>query len=238
MASKDSNGNDLNDKPDNGEDNFGLPDIEYKPLDQPGAATKSDEVAPPEPPPTFTTDSGGGGSYADPASDTADEPKSKAPVVLGIVIVLVVLLAGYLIYNFVYKPAQVEKAKQEQLAKEAAALKKQQEEEARLAKQREEEERKRQEELAKTPPAGTIESLTGRTGRYYVVVSSDIDDDLLMDYAKKLSAKGLSTKIIPPFGDKKFYRLSIADFDSFATAQTQADASKADYSSAVWVIKY
>ena len=65
-----------------------------------------------------------------------------------------------------------------------------------------------------------------------------IDDDLLMDYAKKLSAKGVSTKIIPPFGDNKFYRLAIADQDSFALAQSNADAAKADYGAGVWVIKY
>ena len=65
-----------------------------------------------------------------------------------------------------------------------------------------------------------------------------IDDDLLMDYAKKLSAKGVSTKIIPPFGTKKFFRLAIGDHDTFALAQTNADAAKADYGGGVWVIKY
>ena len=120
----------------------------------------------------------------------------------------------------------------------AAILKKQQDEQARLAKQREDEERKRLEELAKIPAIGTIDTLTQRTGRYYVIVTSDIDDDLLMDYARKLSAKGVSSKIIPPDGGKKFYRLAIADQDSFAAAQTNADAAKAEYGGSIWVIKY
>jgi hypothetical protein len=239
MASKDSNEDELNDKKDNSEDNFGLPDIEYKPLDQAGESTpKSEEVASSRSSDSYSSDNATEHASYSSSSDGDLEPKSKAPVILGIVIALVVVLAGYLIYNFAYKPAQAEKAKQEQAAREAAALKKQKDEEARLARQREDEEKRRQEELAKTPPAGTIETLSGRTKRYYVVVSSDIDDDLLMDFAKKLSAKGISTKIIPPFGDKKFYRLAIADHDSFASAQTNADAVKAEYGGGVWVIKY
>jgi hypothetical protein len=238
MASKDSNEDEINDKKDNSEDNFGLPDIEYKPLDQAGESSpKSEEVASPSST-DYSSESGERSSYNDSPESSELEPKSKAPVILGIVIVLVVVLAGYLIYNFVYKPSQVEKAKQEQAAREAAALKKQKEEEARLAREREEEEKRKQAELTKNPPVGSIETLSSPTKRYYVVVSSDIDDDLLMDYAKKLSAKGVSTKIIPPFGNKKFYRLAIADHDTFAAAQSNADASKAEYGGGVWVIKY
>lgn len=226
-------------KPENSEDNFGLPDIEYKPLDQPAeVASAREEVAPSEPSPQNSVS--GEKPSSDPGIDSfvADEPKSKAPLVLGIVIVLVLVIASYLIYSFVIKPRAAakeaaEKARKEQLAKDAQ-LKKQQEEAKRL-----EEEKRRQEELANaTPAVGTIETLNGRTRRYYVVVSSNIDDDLLMDFAKKLSEKGVSTKIIPPFGGKKFYRLAIADQDTFALAQTNADAAKTDYGQGVWVLKY
>ncbi len=236
MASKDSNEDEVKKDQDNSEDNFGLPDVEFKPLDQSGDAARAsrEEVTSAS---GYVSDTGSAGDSSYDAGNM-DEPKSKAPIILGIVIVLVLVIAGYLIYNFVYKPkAEAERVKKEQMAK-ASLLKKQQDEEARLAKQREDDERKRLEELAKVPAIGTIDTLTQRTGRYYVVVTSDIDDDLLMDYARKLSAKGVSTKIIPPYGGKKFYRLAIADHDSFATAQTNADASKADYGSGLWVIKY
>lgn len=244
MASKDSNGDGVNEKSENSEDNFGLPDINYKPLDQPSEPSATPEaIAHSEPASGYAYSTAEPGSTASSSDDTSsesyEEPKSKAPIILGIVIVLVLLVAGYLIYNFVYKPkAEADRVKKEQLAKESL-LKKQQAEAAALAKKQEEEERRRQEELAKaTPPVGTIETMTGPTKRYYVVVSSDIDDDLLMDFAKKLSAKGVSTKIIPPFGGKNFYRLAIADHDSFGSAQSNADAVKTDYGSAVWVIKY
>jgi hypothetical protein len=81
--------------------------------------------------------------------------------------------------------------------------------------------------------------LSGRSGRYYVVVASAIDGDLIMDYAKKLSAKGVSTKIIPPFGKSAFHRLAVADGDTYQTTQETADGLKGgDYGDKVWVVKY
>jgi ribosomal protein L9 len=230
MASKDDDSN----KQDNSED-FGLPNIEYKPLDQPG------ENAPREEAPADSSYSAGGGrsTPTDSNSYVPEESGSRAPVVLGIIIALVVVVAGYLIYNFVIKPNNAEKARKEAAAREQQR-KQQQEAADRAAKQKaDEEERRRQEALANAKPTvGTIETLNGRTRRYYVVVTSDIDDDLLMDFAKKLSVKGVSTKIIPPFGDKKFYRLAIADHDTFDLAQKNANDVKADYGGAVWVLKY
>ena len=232
MARKDSDDDQTKDEKSNGsEDNFGLPDIEFKPLDEPIAA-KPDEGT-----------QGDSGGLAGAPSDTfdsyaVDETKSKAPIILTIVIILVVAIAGYLIYNFVYIP-RAEKQKQEQLAKQKALRDKQEADRIAKEKAAAEEQRKRDEALANVKPAiGTIEILSERTRRYYVIVSSDIDDDLLMDYAKKLSTTGLSTKIIPPFGGKKFYRLAIADQDTFASAQASADESKATYGPAVWVLKY
>lgn len=240
MARKDSDDDSPKDQPDNTEENFGLPDLEFKPLDE-TSAKKPDEqhseksgsdVAPSS---NSGGDPGGSDTYD---SYLVDDSKSKAPLILGVVIVLVLTIASYLIYNFVYKPREIEKAKKEQLAKQEAQ--RQKEEAERLAKEREEEERRKQEEaLANAKPAiGTMEVLSARTRRYYVVVSSAVDDDLIMDYAKKLSVSGVSTKMIPPFGGKKFFRLAIADDETFALAQAKADAAKANYGKGVWVIRY
>ncbi|MBK5278063.1 MAG: hypothetical protein JJE09_04280 [Bacteroidia bacterium] len=229
----------------NDSDNFGLPDIEYKPIDRAegGSQDLAEEQIVSEPEQqdsdsriSQSEDQSSGEQgyvYTPPA-----EEKSKAPIIIGLVITAVVVIAGFLIYNFVYKP-KVEKEKQEQLAKVAAAKKAA--DAARLAKEKAEAERLQREadEAAKALPVdGTIEILTGRTRRYYVVITSSIDADLSMDYAKKLSAKGVSTKIIPPFGKWKFNRLSIGDYDTFALAQTNADVAKAEYGDGVWVIKY
>ena len=113
MARKDSDDDKVNDQPDNSEDNFGLPDIEYKPLDENSGSKPAEGTSSGEP---SATDQPAESSYAD--SYMVDESKSKAPFILGAVIVLVVLISGYLIYDFVIKPRAAEKARQEQLAKD------------------------------------------------------------------------------------------------------------------------
>ncbi len=215
------------------EDNFGLPDMEYKPLDQLAEPPKQ-EAANEE---RHTThEESLDDSETSPVYDDEEEGRSKAPVVISIIIGLVVLVAGFMIYKYVYMPKQ-EKARLEKLAKEKEIAEKKAEEE-RLAKLAEEERLKREAEAKAKPAEGAIETLSQRTGHYFVIVSSSIDGDLAMDQAKKLSAKGISSKIIPPFGKWKFYRLGIGDFDSFVNAQTNADASKAEYGDALWVMKY
>lgn len=222
------------------EENFGLPEIEYKPLDQ-LEENKTEET---------TTEDGDEVPHGEEFHqeehaqhkteeiyEFEEEPSSsKAPLVIGIIIALVVGIAGFMIYKFVYMP---KKAKQEQLAKDKAEAERKAEED-RKAKEAEEL-RLKQEAEAKAnakPADGTIETLSQRTGHYFVIVSSSIDGDLAMDRAKILSAKGISSKIIPPFGKWKYYRLGIGDFDSYASAQSSADASKTEYGNALWVMKY
>jgi hypothetical protein len=221
--------NDKSQEGNNDDDNFGLPDLDYKPLES--SEENMDNAGNQEE------------SHADEQYhyQPEPEPKSKAPVIIAIIIGLVVIVAGYLIYQYVIVP-QSEKSKKEAIARqEAEKLRK--EEAARIAKEKEEAERLRleQERLNATPPApaeGTIEILSARTSRYYVVISSAIDVDLSMDYAKKLSKDGTSIKIIPPFGKSQFHRLTIGDYDTFADAQASADNLKAKYGNSVWVIKY
>ncbi len=218
------------------EDNFGLPEIEYKPLAQLDETSKSVEEPAQEEAKPLNDGSEEDSDSVDAVYDDEEEGSSKAPVVIGIIIVLVLLVGGYMIYRYVYKPKQ-EKARLEQLAKVKAEADRKAEEE-RQAKLAEEERLKKEAEVKAKPVDGTIETLTQRTGHYFVIIASSIDGDLSMDQAKKLSAKGISSKIIPPFGKWKFYRLGIGDFDSFATAQSSADASKAEYGDALWVMKY
>jgi cytoskeletal protein RodZ len=221
------------------EDDFGLPNLDYKPLDtlegsssQSGNSPYVDEYS------SRTTQ----GPYNDSegyVSHSEKETKSKAPIFITVIVVLVFLVGGFLAWKYVIEPRN-KKAEQEQLAREKAI--KEKEEQDRLAKIREEEERQRlaaEAEAANAQPKeGSIEVLNSPTRRYYVVITSAVDADLTMDYAKKLSAKGVSSKIIPPFGKWKFNRLSIGDYDTFASAQSQADAVKPEYGDAVWVIRY
>jgi len=232
------------------DDSFGLPDLDYKPLEstqeeQTTSTIKEEKVEVKSEPVAENTyrstetkrETETRSSYTSYMEE--EENKSKTPIIVGVVVALALVIFGALFYFYVYKPQQAEK---ERIQKEAADLRLKQEEEIRLRQEAEAAARQRaQDSLAAiqaTPKEGTIETLTDRTKRYYVVVTSAIDGDLVMDYAKKLSAKGISTKIIPPFGKYKFSRLAIGDFDTFANAQASADASKNDYGGAVWVLKF
>lgn len=229
------------------DDSFGLPDLDFKPLEtteQTTTSTTTTEEVKSEPvaeniyKTTETkTETQTKSTYTSPYME--EENKSKAPIVVGVVVALVVVIASALFYFYVYKPNQAKKARE---AKELADARLKQEEEIRLRQEAEAAARQRAaDSLAAVnakPAIGTIETLTDRTKRYYVVVTSAVDGDLVMDYAKRLSAKGISTKIIPPFGKYKFSRLAIGDFDTFANAQASADASKGEYGGAVWVLKF
>jgi tetratricopeptide (TPR) repeat protein len=99
-------------------------------------------------------------------------------------------------------------------------------------------ERAAQEKAEATPRVGSIETISARTGRYFVVVASNIDGDLAMDYAKKHIESGKSFKIIEPFGTSKFHRITIQDFETFNEAQARADELKAEMGDGLWVLKY
>jgi hypothetical protein len=228
------------------DDSFGLPDVEYKPLEQqdpepiPQAETREST--------TSTTTTSSYEERREPVTEhrstysstyMEEENKSKAPVIIGVVVALVVLAASFLIYQFVWKPMKDKEAEQVRID----AIK--QREAAEQLRQRQEAEEAERQRLAAEaaaanaqPTEGEIVTLSDRTRRYYVVVSSAVDGDLVMDYARRLSAKGVSTKIIPPFGRSKFSRLAIGDYDTFATAQTGADAAKTEYGGEVWVLRF
>lgn len=214
-------------------DNFGLPDIEYKPLEQLDSSKSKEEPVKEETTSSYSQESQ---SESNPSYYEDEEESSNSGVIITIIVGLLILVGGFLTYKYVWVPKK-EKARLEQLALERAEAKKKATADS-LARVAEEERLKREAAANAKPAEGTIETLSARTGHYYVVVSSSVDGDLAMDRAKKLSAEGKSCKIIPPFGKWKYFRLCIGDFDSFASAQSSADASKADYGDALWVLKY
>lgn len=237
------------------DDSFGLPEIEYEPIRK---QEEPAEVTPePEQPEASSyesepeVDNASSSEYEEEPKPVEEEqpyqykPYEEEPSIwprVAAILLVIVLALGAAWYFVIYKPKQdaaAEKARVE-AQQRAAAQKAKEEEENRLKLQREAAEKRRLDSLEaiKTPPAGTIETLSERTGRYYVVIASAVDSDLLMDYAKKLSAKGVSSKLIPPFGKHKVSRITIAEGDSFTAAQAKADELKAEYGDALWVLKY
>lgn len=248
----------------NADDTFGLPEIEYEPLkrDTPAEEKKSEEIpevqeepapikveepvapikeeVPPVPKAQYTEEN----QFYQPTYSYSrkEEKSSNVPKVLGVLALLLVAAVGiwYFALKLPEQKREEERLRRERMAQQDAEQKRR--EELRLEEQRklqEEQEKAAAAQAAATPAPGTIETLSGRSGRYYVVVASSIDGDLIMDYAKKLSAKGVAPRIIPPFGKTKFHRLAVADGDTYANAQATADGMKGgDYGDKIWVIKY
>ncbi len=233
------------------DDSFGLPDVDYQPLESESSEDPTDSED------TYAYTADAGGSYGEESqAGASDEPEyipgsytppgndsNRTGMVIGIVIVLL-LAAGAIWYFGFHRPAQI--AEQERIEKqrrEAAAKRKR---EAELQAERERIAREQAELEAAEQAAdeiveletGMIEAISSRTGRYYVVVASAIDGDLAMDYAKELSESGQNVKIIEPYGRVKFYRVTINDQDTWNDAQDTANELKGQYGDGVWVIKY
>jgi len=238
------------------DDTFGLPEIEYEPIARESTPAPDVRVSSPEPeaeanppeyieeqPVTNTTmerDEGPHNEYTSSYYNNDDEGNSPWPKILGIAALL--LIIGAAVWYFAFqRPKQEAAAKAKAAQEEQARVNAANLEEEQRAQQRaiEEEAQRRADSVANATPAlGTIETLNERTGRYYVVIASAIDGDLIMDYAKKLNEKGVSAKIIAPYGNVKFHRLTIAEGDTYTVTQQTADGLKSEYTEGAWVIKY
>jgi hypothetical protein len=91
------------------------------------------------------------------------------------------------------------------------------------------------EEVAQQP--GVYE-INQPTGRYYVIVASSVDFDLVHDYAEKLAKKGMVCEILAPRGNKLFHRLSVANYVSLNDASLKSEQLKSSMGEGVWVIRY
>lgn len=86
--------------------------------------------------------------------------------------------------------------------------------------------------------AGIIESVASPTERFYVIVSSSVDDDLALDYAKKLSQEGKNVRLVEHnFNELPFFGVSVGDYETRDQA-VAASESLTEYGDAVWVLKY
>jgi biofilm PGA synthesis N-glycosyltransferase PgaC len=86
--------------------------------------------------------------------------------------------------------------------------------------------------------ASEVEVLSTATGRYYIVIASARSMDNMVGYANKLRSTGVASKIIPPFQNRTFNFLTVADFSTMAEAQEKLDQFKAQFGDDIWVLKY
>lgn len=169
------------------------------------------------------------------------KPESNASkIIIALLVTIVVAIGAW--YLLFYRPqaaaeaekVRVEAQKQKDIAAKKAAETKRLADEAaaaqaaKAAKQVEEE----------NPKEGTFTTISERTGRYYVVILSNLDADKASDFGKELAAKGVSTALISPSDKKTFSRLTIGDYGSFVEAQEAANKLKGEYGEDLWVLKY
>lgn len=266
MEDKDPNEEELNpqgqDDANDADDSFGLPDLDYKALDEEEDEPKVEEeeeqpVASDE---TEEAKEEVENTYADHAETGDDEgeeevkekpqmryqleeSKSNGPkVLLGILGILIV--AAVIWFFGFYRPKQKKieeeaRIKQEQIDKkkaadaEAAALKKRQEEAAAA------EEARLKAEAEARAKAGA-QAITERTGRYYIVVGSFVDGDLAKDYGDKLAKNGTPSFLIPPYSKKKLQRVVIGGYDTFDEAQSALNGAMPEgvKEKGNWILKY
>ncbi|MFZ9982776.1 MAG: hypothetical protein ACO3FI_12170 [Cyclobacteriaceae bacterium] len=242
------------------DDNFGLPEPELVPLENPD--TKSSPVGVGQAETNFSSDQDNPSDKNDdfvfdndPEQETSElsyintgteertgqnaytrnafdeDSGKKLKVILAIIVPVILLTAGYLVYEYWYAaPARQNSEIEKALELESKARK---EKEASISKKE-----VPVIEVPEIPKVGTIETITAPTGKFYVVIHSSIDGDLIMDKAKALSTEGISTAIIPPFGRWKFHRLSITNDQTFPLAQQKADELKEKYGKDLWVMRY
>lgn len=87
--------------------------------------------------------------------------------------------------------------------------------------------------------AGVVETVSSPTGRFYVIISSSVDEDLAMDYAKKLAKEGTSVKIVQHnFNDLPFHGVSVGDYDTWDQAVNNSESLGNTYGKKAWVLKY
>jgi len=208
---------------DAGDDVFGLPEIEYKPLE-------SQESPPPSP------------VY----QEQSWSPPEKQPDRTWVWILLFLLLlaaALFLGYIYIYQPEQKKHSGSKQIQEEesldSARVVEAPDVKAAIPTPSPVDPPAPAPSHARAAPtgSGSIETLTSKTGQYYIVVSSSVDADLSMDYAKRLKRKGMDVKLIE-FHDKvKFTRLAIAGFATLSEAQGALDGVRQEFAQA-WVLHY
>ena len=262
MEDKDPKDDELNqegqDDINDADDSFGLPDLDYKPLEDDDDTPEEEIVVEEETTETefFSeeTESSDDSHYEEMeekeeepvrrySSYRQDESDSNAPKIIIAVIAVIIIAAGIWYFGF-YRPAEAEREMIEMA--EAQRLEKIRLAEMAAAQQAEDEAAIATEEVIDEVVAeslevverGGITTISEPTSRYYVVIGSFIDVDLATDLGKELAAKGVNTSLISPFSKKRLFRLCVASFGTYGDATAAANDLKAEYGENLWVLKY
>jgi hypothetical protein len=181
-------------------------------------------------PDTGASSSGGASSSkTTPSKGSQFEPEEGGSGLRVFLIILFLCIVGFLVYWFVFRKPH---GKEKVAAQDTTAVQVPKDTVTHV-------EPVPADTVPAQPAAGEISTINERTGRYYVVISSSIDSDLANDYATKLSKQGTSCTILGPPADKKgFYKLTVANFETFNEANSKAVELKGTYGDDIWVLKF
>jgi cell division protein FtsN len=202
------------------QDDFGLPEVKYEPLDR-------EDEAPPE----FEEP-----SYYEQPEEEEESKSKKALIIAGIIAFLIV--AGLSIYLFLFGGVEqisgwfAEEPEPQAVTQVVAEP----EPEPQPEPEPEPEPEPQVDPLA---PYSEISAISEPTGRSYVVVGSFVDDDLAMDYSQQLLAQGIGSRILSPTNRAPLmHRVAVADYDNFQQAMNEITLFRNKYGDQTWVLKY
>ncbi len=84
----------------------------------------------------------------------------------------------------------------------------------------------------------TAETLTQKTGRFYIVAGGFTSEANATKLQKKLIADGLTSKIIAPGKESRLNRVTINEFETREEALSQLPELTPTYGKALWVLEY
>lgn len=198
------------------QDDFGLPEVEYTPLD------REDEI-----PPAYEQSH----YYRD---EEEESNKSKGIIIFGII--SLVLIAGLCIYLFLFGGmGQVNKW----LADEPAPPVYVEPEPEPDPIPEVVEEVTPEPEINPLTPYSDVTTISEPTGRSYIVIGSFVDEDLALDFSNKMMEQGIGVKILAPSGRAPLmHRVAVADFSDFSEAMSDLELFRNNYGENTWVLKY
>ncbi|MEQ8240571.1 MAG: hypothetical protein RIA69_15230 [Cyclobacteriaceae bacterium] len=165
-----------------------------------------------------------------------DQKNNKANFTRTVVIGAIAFIAAgaicLLIYNSVFKDDESKK-----VAKVEKVVPKKAEPEPKPEPPKEDPKPKPKPKAIEQTP-GEIKTLNQATGKSYIVIASFFDGDMAKDRSEQLAKQGKSPIIIPPFSDYRFYRVAIAEFNSFADAKAELAKYQGEFGQDVWPLRY
>ncbi|MDF9797201.1 hypothetical protein OKW21_002464 [Catalinimonas alkaloidigena] len=201
------------------QDDFGLPEPEYSPLQ------REEEYSPVN-------------EQQDYYQDDEDEKDSKSTGLIVFGILSLVLIVGLVVYLFLFDGmAQVSSWFGEEPAPTTTYV--EPEPEPIIEDTPESAPEEPVTEVNSLIPYSDISTISEPTGRSFIVIGSFVDEDLAMDYANKLMEEGIGTRILSPTDRAPLmHRIAVADFTDFNTAMQQVQQFRDQYGDNTWVLKY